>query len=218
MPHQLFELKAFSLSILNAISCPIIIIDSNYYVVAANNSACKLFGCSLDNIVGHECFRVTHHLERPCWQEGGLQCPAKIAFELQEQVKIIHKHNHSNKTVFEQIIATPFFDDQGNPDFVIEEFNDITELVQSKEVTEQLKEAIKILHGFLPICSSCKDIRDKKGHWEKVESYITSHSEVRFTHSLCEKCMEILYGDEEWFTEMMMKNKGSCSSSTSDLI
>ncbi|MCI5208635.1 MAG: PAS domain-containing protein [Candidatus Electrothrix sp. ATG2] len=217
MFHQLIDLKAFSFTILNAISCPIIIIDSNYHIVTANTSACKLFGSSIDSIVGHECFRVTHNLDKPCWQERGLQCPAKTAFELKEQVKVIHQHNHLNRAVFEQIIATPFFDDQDNPDFVIEEFNDITELVQSREVTKQLKEAVKTLHDLLPICSSCKDIRDSKGHWEQVESYITSHSEVRFTHSLCEKCMESLYGDEEWFKEMMKKNKSGCSVIRSDL-
>ncbi len=110
--------------ILNLLSCPIIIIDRNYTIVAANKSACRLYCFSLDNIVGHKCFRITHSLDSPCWQEEGLRCPVKTAFALKRQTKVIHKHHN----VFEEITPTPIFDDQGKAEFVIEELNDITEL------------------------------------------------------------------------------------------
>jgi PAS domain S-box-containing protein len=47
---------------------------------------------------------------------------------------------------------------------------------------------VKILRGFLPICASCKKIRDDKGYWNQIESYIRDHSEAEFTHSICPKC------------------------------
>lgn len=50
---------------------------------------------------------------------------------------------------------------------------------------------IKVLQGFLPICASCKKIRDDKGLWSQVESYIKAHSEADFTHSICPDCMKI---------------------------
>ena len=199
------DLKNFSFAILNAISCPILIIDRDYSIAGANNSACLLFGSSLDNIVGHKCFKITHHLDRPCWQEEGILCPAKTAFMSKERATTIHKHSHFNKSVFEQLIATPLFDAQGNADFVIEEINDITEMVRSKEVVGQLKKGMKFLHGLLPICANCKKIRDKEGHWNHLESYISNHSEVNFSHGLCEKCVETLYGDEVWFKETIGK-------------
>jgi hypothetical protein len=58
---------------------------------------------------------------------------------------------------------------------------------------EKAQKEIKTLRGFIPICASCKKIRDDKGYWQQVESYITDHSEALFTHSVCPDCMEKLY-------------------------
>jgi hypothetical protein len=52
---------------------------------------------------------------------------------------------------------------------------------------------IKTLSGFLPICASCKKIRDDKGYWNQLEQYISEHSEAQFSHSLCPECAEKLY-------------------------
>ncbi len=56
---------------------------------------------------------------------------------------------------------------------------------------------IQTLGGLLPICASCKKIRDEQGRWTHVESYIQSHSEAEFTHSFCPDCVRILYPDLE---------------------
>jgi PAS domain S-box-containing protein len=53
---------------------------------------------------------------------------------------------------------------------------------------------IRRLRGLLPICSSCKKIRDDKGYWNQLETYILEHSEAEFTHGLCPDCMKNLYG------------------------
>lgn len=52
---------------------------------------------------------------------------------------------------------------------------------------------IKTLTGLLPMCSSCKKIRNNKGYWEQVESYLTKRSDVEFTHGLCPDCTRQLY-------------------------
>jgi hypothetical protein len=52
---------------------------------------------------------------------------------------------------------------------------------------------IKLLSGFLPICASCKKIRDDKGNWQQLESYIRDHSEAEFSHGLCPDCVKKLY-------------------------
>ncbi len=54
---------------------------------------------------------------------------------------------------------------------------------------------VKILRGFLPICSSCKNIRNDDGYWSQIESYIRDHSEAEFSHSLCPCCTKELYPD-----------------------
>jgi hypothetical protein len=54
---------------------------------------------------------------------------------------------------------------------------------------------VKVLKGFLPICAQCKNIRDDQGYWNKVEKYISCHSEAIFTHGICPKCANDLYPD-----------------------
>lgn len=49
-------------------------------------------------------------------------------------------------------------------------------------------ENVKTLSGLLPICASCKKIRDDKGYWNRIESYLTAHSQVQFTHGMCPEC------------------------------
>ena len=56
-----------------------------------------------------------------------------------------------------------------------------------KELQEAL-DKIKTLHGMLPICAWCKKIRDDKGYWSQVETYIEEHSDAEFTHGMCPEC------------------------------
>ena len=60
------------------------------------------------------------------------------------------------------------------------------------ELQEALAKA-KLLSGLLPICASCKKIRDDKGYWNQIELYIWEHSEAEFSHGLCPECTEKLY-------------------------
>lgn len=65
-----------------------------------------------------------------------------------------------------------------------------------KERTANLEKAlseVKLLSGFIPICASCKKIRDDKGYWNQIESYIQQHSEAQFSHSICPECADKLY-------------------------
>jgi hypothetical protein len=52
---------------------------------------------------------------------------------------------------------------------------------------------VKTLSGFLPICASCKNIRDDKGYWNQIEAYISKHSEAEFSHGICPECLEKFY-------------------------
>lgn len=76
---------------------------------------------------------------------------------------------------------------------------ELAEVVEKRTVElHQLADAIsrvKKLSGLLPICSSCKKIRDDKGYWNKIESYIQNHSEAEFSHSICPDCIKKLYPD-----------------------
>jgi PAS domain S-box-containing protein len=176
-----------SFEILNALDKPILVIDRSYRIVAANSAACRSFCLTIDNIIGQECFKVTHKVDSPCWHDE-THCPVRVAFELKNKSRVIHQHNHAGKAVFEEVIAVPIFDDQGDVNFVVEELNDLTELMHSKEIIEHLKLEINTLRGIIPICSSCKKIRDDKGYWHQVEVYVRDRSEAEFSHSICPEC------------------------------
>jgi PAS domain S-box-containing protein len=61
-----------------------------------------------------------------------------------------------------------------------------------EELTDALKR-VKTLSGLLPICASCKKIRNDNGYWEQVETYIRSRSNAEFTHGICPGCVRVLY-------------------------
>ncbi|RJR43354.1 MAG: response regulator [Deltaproteobacteria bacterium] len=68
--------------------------------------------------------------------------------------------------------------------------------IERKQMLIQLQEAlsqVKILKGLLPICAHCKAIRDGHGDWRQLESYISEHSEAKFSHGLCPICFKELY-------------------------
>jgi len=66
-------------------------------------------------------------------------------------------------------------------------------LIQRNEELQKALAKIKTLSGLLPICASCKKIRDDQGYWTQLEYYISEHSEAEFTHGCCPECMKKLY-------------------------
>lgn len=76
------------------------------------------------------------------------------------------------------------------------------------ELRKALSE-VKRLSGLLPICASCKKIRDDRGYWNQVEAYIQKHSEAQFTHSVCPECAKKLYPN--------LGRNAKCKSGTRDI-
>jgi transcriptional regulator with PAS, ATPase and Fis domain len=184
--------KKNSFEILNALDNPILVINRTYHIVAANSAACRSFCSSLDNIIGQECFKVTHKVDSPCWLTEK-HCPVRVAFELRQKTRVIHQHIYAGKAVIEEVIAVPIFDNQGEVNFIVEELNDVTELIKSIEIIEHLKKELNTLRGIIPICYACKKVRDDKGYWQQVEAYVRDRSEAEFSHSICPDCVEKLY-------------------------
>lgn len=69
------------------------------------------------------------------------------------------------------------------------------ELVLTNHRLEEALANVKILSGLLPICAECKKIRDDRGYWNQIETYISQHTEAVFTHGLCPDCARKLFGD-----------------------
>jgi len=67
---------------------------------------------------------------------------------------------------------------------------------EREQLISELREAlakVKQLSGLLPMCASCKKIRDDKGYWNQLEAYISDHSEADFSHGICPECVKELY-------------------------
>ncbi|MFP4382169.1 MAG: DUF1638 domain-containing protein [Candidatus Sumerlaeia bacterium] len=70
-----------------------------------------------------------------------------------------------------------------------------TQLRQTIADLKTAMEEVQTLEALLPICSTCKKIRDDNGYWEQLETYFLTHSKTRFSHGICPECMNKLYGD-----------------------
>ena len=73
------------------------------------------------------------------------------------------------------------------------EFVQLTKLEKANRQLQKALSEIKELSGLLPICSSCKKIRNDNGYWEQIEGYIRDHSKAEFSHSICPDCAKKLY-------------------------
>jgi PAS domain S-box-containing protein len=103
-------------------------------------------------------------------------------------------------TVWGRFTTTLLRDAEGNPQSGLGIIEDITIQKATEQEREnllhQVREAManmKTLSGLVPICSSCKKIRDDRGEWTPVEEYVTAHTGAEFTHGLCPDCLRTFY-------------------------
>ncbi len=114
------------------------------------------------------------------------------------------------------IVSSPIMEN-GKVVASVTAFRDITERkrieIERDKLIVELQEAlakVKLLSGLLPICASCKKIRDDKGYWNQIETYISEHSEALFSHAICPECGKKLYPeyyDKIWGKEDKKEDK-----------
>ena len=97
----------------------------------------------------------------------------------------------------------------GAVDYVTKPFNAMELLMRVRTHVElkQAREEIKTLKGIIPICASCKKIRDDQGFWNQVETYISNRTDAKFSHGLCPACERELYGDKSWYINRKKKEE-----------
>lgn len=71
-------------------------------------------------------------------------------------------------------------------------------VLREKQQLEAALKEIKTLSGLIPICANCKKIRDDKGFWQQVETYIEEHTQVGFSHSICPDCFKIFHPGHDY--------------------
>ena len=172
------------------LSFSVLVIDKNFNIISTNKKANETF--KNKQTCGSKCYALTHNSSKPCW-ENGEECPVRESFNTKKKQQVVHKHFYDGEEIFEEITATPVFDADGNLLYVIEELRDITKMLKLQTVINHLRNEINTLHGIIPICSSCKKVRDDKGYWAQVEEYLSSRSDAKFSHSICPDCLKELY-------------------------
>ena len=180
-------------------SNPLCITSIDFEIVKANKAYREIWPkTSTKEGQGIKCFE-----SRP----GALchtdDCPLQQVINGKEKVTVESvKQNTQEGTNTFIISARPFRDAGGNLIGVVESFQNISARIKAEnakaELIDELQEAldkVNLLGGMLPICASCKKIRDDKGYWNQIETYIRDHSEAEFSHGICPDCAQKLYPD-----------------------
>jgi PAS domain S-box-containing protein len=191
-------------AVLDAIEDWICIIDPAGKITRSNNNCQDLFHLDASDIRGSTCCSLMHKRSAPL--PG---CPLQ---RMMSSGKRETEEMEIQEGKWMLVTVDPIFDAGGEILGAVHISRDITRrvLIQNEReiLVKDLKKAlqqIKTLSGLLPICASCKKIRDDKGYWNLIESYIETHSQACFSHSLCPDCMDEIYGDEDWFIRLKQK-------------
>ena len=186
-----FEKTDFLEHLFNAIPTPIFIVDNDVRILYLNTAAIETFGFIKEKVFrkrGGDALNCIHSTEDPggCGHaEFCKQCAVRNSVgEAIAGHKVIRKKTKMEflkggevLELYILVTASPLILEGSVYSILILE--DISELLQ--------------LRSLLPICSHCKKIRDDENYWEHVESYIETHVDVQFSHSICPDCAQKLY-------------------------
>jgi len=179
----------------------IILVDGEGYIIDINRRVTAWFGLQPQKIIGTlladlpfltpKSSRILHEKFSKRMQGRKLK-PYLLDFI-----------NKDGKTGVGKVIGAAIPDNKGKfiGDLLI--ISDATAQIRlSKEREAMIAELqnalnkVKTLNGLIPICASCKKIRDDRGYWQEVEAYLSQHSDAKFTHGLCQECLQKLYPDQ----------------------
>ena len=122
-----------------------------------------------------------------------------VDLDRSRSIEVRQFHKDGSK-IWTEVKASFIRDDNGNPTDVLGVTRDISERKRIEFERERLLaelqaalDEVQQLSGFIPICASCKNIRDDEGYWNKIENYISEHSDAQFSHGICPDCAQRLY-------------------------
>lgn len=189
--------RNFLSGILETTSAFIIVLDTQGRILRLNRAIEKLTGFTILETVGSYIWDILLFPEEVQDFKALFDQLHQQQFPYEFQGRLKAKHGQSLWVYWTcNAIAGP----EGSLDFVISTGIDMTQLRRAEEEREKLilelqqaLASVKTLKGLLPICASCKKIRDDRGYWRMVEDYIREYSEVEFSHGICPPCAKMLY-------------------------
>ena len=189
----------FQQQLIDSIPLPIFYKDEHYIYLGCNKSYEAFMGLDRQEIIGKSVYDLASAKLAEVYQERDAKLINHPGVQVYEFEVERQSDGENRQVIFHK---APFTNFDGKVAGLIGAIVDITErnrVEQEKEtLIRQLQEAldkVKLLSGFLPICSSCKKIRDDRGYWKQIETYIHEHSEAEFSHGICPECLKKLYPD-----------------------
>ncbi|MCE5311776.1 MAG: PAS domain S-box protein [Nitrospiraceae bacterium] len=183
----------FKTAVMNTINAFVIALDRHGKIVMLNNACEKATGYSTDDVRDTYLWELLMP-ENAAELKSEFECLPDVARLKSGEKCWVTK---DGQKIVVSLTNTVLRDHKGRPEFIITTGFDVTEKKQAEAEREhlirELRDAlanIKTLKGLIPICASCKKIRDDQGFWSMIEEYISEHSEVEFTHGICPECTE----------------------------
>ncbi len=175
----------------DSVNDAISLINMEGKILQCNKAMASLLNKPVHEVMGSTCWELVHKTSEPI--EG---CPF---IRMRETYQRETMRLPSGDQML-QVTVDPVLGEDGDLISAVHIISDITALTraeeQQKNLISELQNAlakVKTLSGFLPICASCKKIRDDKGYWNQIETYIRDHSEADFSHGICPECAKNLY-------------------------
>jgi len=197
--EQKFEVtREYAENIVNTIREPLLVIDEDMRIISASSSFYRTFKVEPEDTEG----QILYELGNGQWDIPELR---RLLENILPRKTTIEDFNveHDFLTIGKRTMlvnARKIYSDTDKRHLILMAIEDITEKKKTEQEKEKLLrelqislEKIRTLKGMLPVCASCKKIRDDKGEWHQFESYISKHTEADFTHGLCPECLNNLY-------------------------
>jgi len=187
-------------SVVQTATDAIVLADGSGNIIAWNRAAQTIFGYREEEVMGQPLTMVMPERYRDAHRKGMARLQAGgEAHVIGTTVELHGLRKDGSEFPLELSIGTWQATDGPFYSGII---RDITERKRAEEERErlirELQEAmaeIKVLDGLLPICATCKKIRDDKGYWKQLEDYISDHSKATFTHGICADCARKIHPD-----------------------
>jgi len=203
MENKLAENEQWLATTLRSIGDAVIATDAEGFIIFMNPTAEVLTGWPQVEAVGQALpavFKVVDEASRAVFENQAVKAiTTGEMIALSNHTLLISKN--SREIPIADTVA-PIKDDHGNIAGAVLVFQDVSEQRQAEADREQLiselqeaLDTIQVLTGIIPICASCKRIRDEEGDWQSIELYIRDHSTVEFSHGICPDCAAKLYPD-----------------------
>ncbi|HMV99072.1 MAG TPA: PAS domain S-box protein [Acidobacteriota bacterium] len=176
--------------IINSVADPIFVKDRTYRFVLLNDAFCEFSGHSREEMLGKTDFDFFPAHQAQIFQEKDEDVFLTGEENINEE-ELTDRAGNTHTIITKKTLHTT----KAGEVLLVGVIRDVTELKrierEREELIQKLQTAldeVKLLQGFLPICSYCKKIRQDENYWQQIEQYIFDHLGTQFSHSICPDC------------------------------